>query len=97
MAAILDTAKSLAVVGLWVCLGGIRPTSNKLGPLGWLLIYDCCIGYCSGIIRILTVRLRKYTQSMAALLYTAETLAVLDPWVWLGGIRPTRSKLDPLG
>ena len=26
-----------------------------------------------------------YTQSMAAILYTAESLAVLRLWVWLGG------------
>ena len=33
-----------------------------------LLIYDCDIGHCSGIFRTLTVYLRKYTQSMAAIL-----------------------------
>ena len=48
------------------------------------------------IMRILTVYLRKYTQSMVALLYTGESLPVLGLWVWLGGIRPTRCKLDTL-
>ena len=42
--------------------------------------------------------LRNYTQSIAVLIYsTSESPAVLGLWVWLGGIRPTRSKFDLLG
>ena len=47
MAAILYTAESIAVLGLWVWLGGIQPMRNKLGPLGW--------SYRSMIIALATV------------------------------------------
>ena len=80
MAAILYTAESLAVLCLLVWLGVIRLMRSKLDTGLELLIYDCGIDHCSGNIRILTVYLRKYTQSMAAILYTAESLKVLGLW-----------------
>ena len=91
MVAILE---SLAVLNLWVWLDVIRPMRSKVDIGLELLIYDYGIGHCSGVIRILTVYLRKYTQSMVAILYTVESLEVLCVWAWLSVIRSMRSKLD---
>ena len=96
MAAILYTAESLGVLGLWAWLGVIRPMRSKLEIGLEILIYDCGTGHCSGIIRILTVYMRKYYIHSPWQQYynTAESLAVLGLWACLGVIRPMRSKLD---
>ena len=80
---------------LWVWLGGIWPTRSKLDTFGWS--YWSMIVALATVMECLEYLWYFYTQSMAGILYTAESLAVLCLWVWLGGIRPTRSKLDTFG
>ena len=58
-----------------------------------LLIYDCCIGHCNELLEYLQyicVNIHSPWQQY----YPANFLPVVGLWVWLGGVQPSKSKLD---
>ena len=70
----------------------------QLVIIGHILSLDILYNlYLNSPIDKVDLRLRKHTQSMAVILYAAESLALLGLCVRLGGIKLSKSKLDTLG